>query len=375
MAGIAAFHGVDDTLKLLAKEAVDGISPKPDVTVGPLSSASTDLRVNWFLYQIDPHPQYRNMEPPRVGSRTSRGRPPLALQLHYLLTAFPGGTPSDGDQEQFSHTSLAAVMQALHSNAIIGNDDPALSPQARPLVEPLRITQETLDLEALSKIWSAAAQPMRLSVGYEVALVTVDSLERHTPGPPVRTRRVVAVPSVGPTLVATSPARVSAGVDIRVEVDGLLPSATYSLAREPADPGTGGDWRMTVMGSDGPRAVVLRLPTDALAPGARRLDVTIVEDGLTIGRDSMGLTVVPTVVDVPSPVVAGGSVELQTAHAARDVEVFLRGTPLPSNLVVFVSPTTVRITIPADASSGPAPLSLRANRVAGPTYAGLEVGP
>ena len=44
-------------------------------------SESDELRLNWFLYRIGPNLAYRNMEPPRTGWRTARGRPPLALQL------------------------------------------------------------------------------------------------------------------------------------------------------------------------------------------------------------------------------------------------------------------------------------------------------
>ena len=67
-------------------------------------------------------------------------------------------------------------MRALHENAIVGDGGPVPSRRLRtPLVEPLRITLETLDLEAITKLWTAASQPMRLSVGYEVSLVVVDA--------------------------------------------------------------------------------------------------------------------------------------------------------------------------------------------------------
>jgi hypothetical protein len=364
MGTVNAIHGVDDTLKNLAKNAVKSLSSVPTVTVGPLDSDADGLRINWFLYRIDPSPAYRNMEPPRNGWKTARGKPPLALQLHYLLTAFPGGGATDGDEEQFSHAAIASVMNALHANAIIGMGDPALSAQAKPLVEPLRITLEALDLEALSKIWTAASEKMRLSVGYEVSLVTVDPSQAHEAGPPVRTRRVAVVPSMGPRFVSVSPARASAGMDLVVEADGLTAAAQFTLAREDADPAGAGDWPMSFVKADGPRRVVLQLPQGDLAPGARRLDVVVVENGLRVGGDSIGITVVPKVLGPTQTVAPGDSVDLVTAHAAPDVEVFLNGRKLAG--ATYVSPTKVTVTIPMDTPAGPVELSLRAGKVAGP---------
>lgn len=375
MAGITAIHGVDDTLKTIAKAAVTSLDKVPTVTVGPLKGADT-LSVNWFLYRISPNPAYRNMEPPRTGWRTARGKPPLALQLHYLLTAFPGGGTTDGDHEQFSHGALAAVMNALHENAIVGEQDPALSEQAKPLVEPLRITLEPLDLEALSKLWTAAGEPLRLSVGYEVSLVTVDPEETYAAGPPVLAPRAI-VASMGPRLLSVSPGRTTAADELSVEVENATVAAAYTLAPvdgDPPLPAGASAWTLAVLRSDGPTTVVLRLPGADLAPGARRLDVTETEGAIATGRDSIGLTIVPAITGPAGTVAPGDTVTLATEHAAADVEVFLGGRPLPAASVAFVSAQSVRIVVPADATVGPALLSLRAAKVAGPVFSGLEIG-
>jgi hypothetical protein len=315
------------------------------------------------------------MEPPQSGWRTARGQPPLALQLHYLLTAFPSGSGgTDGDQEQFSHGALAAVMQALAANPVLGESDPALSAQAKPLVEPLRITMDALDLEALSKLWTAASQPMRLSVGYQVSLVTIDALARHAAGPPVRERRVAVAPTLGPRLVDVTPQRASAGIQVALTGEGLLSSTAYRLAREADDPAATGDWPLTVVSSTGD-TVTLAIPRADLAPGLRRLDVVVTENGLQVGRDSIVLTLVPTITGT-TPVAtaaAGATVHLAVEHAARDLEVVLRGKVLPAANVTFVSATQVDVKIPAGAAAGPAPLALRANKTAGPTHEGLAV--
>ena len=370
MAGVTAIQGVDDTLKKLTTDAVATLAEKPDVTVGPLDRDSDALRLNWFLYRITPNPAYRNMEPPRNGWRSARGFPPLALQLQYLLTAFPSSASNAGDQEQFAHAALAAAMQALHANAIVNEADPALSPLAKPLVEPLRITLDALDLESISKLWTATTQPLRLSVGYEVSLVVVDALEQHVAGPPVRVRRVAVAPTLGPRIGSVEPPRASFGDELLVAAEGLTAGAVWTLARQDGDPaGPPDGWPMTLLPTPPPPpgTVRLELPRADLAPGTRRLDLTASDAGLLVGRDSIGLTVVPLVTGPGTPFAKNTPVDLQTAHAAPDVEVFLAGRKLPANAVVFVSPTKVTITIPPATPAGPTEIALRAGKLAGPT--------
>jgi hypothetical protein len=369
MAGLSAIQGVDDTLKKLTSDAVAALSPKPGVTVGPLDREAEDLRLNWFLYRVSPNTAYRNMEPPRSGWTTARGRPPLALRLQYLLTAFPASGADGGDQEQFAHAALAAAMQALHGNGIVGEGDAALSPLAQPLVEPLRITLDALDLDALSKLWTATTQPLRLSVGYEVSLVIVDAADAHAAGPPVRTRRVAVAPTMGPRLRSVEPPRASFGDELLVAVEGLTAGAAFTLAAEAGDPPAPAEgWAMTAVAAPPapPGTVRLALPRADLAPGARRLDVTATEAGLPLGRDSIAITVVPVVTGPAGPLAKGTPVSLDTAHSAADVEVFLDGRPLPAASVTPVSAVQVTVTLSSTTPAGPAEMALRAGRVAGP---------
>jgi len=377
MAGVSAIQGVDDTLKALVDGAVGGLNPKPLVTVGPLDRDHDGLRLNWFLYRIAPNAAFRNMEPPLTGWRTARGNPPLALTLQYLLSAFPAAPTDAGDQDQFAHVALAAAMQALHANAIVGEGHPALAPSAEPLVEPLRISLEALDLEALSKLWTATTDPLRLSVGYEVGLVIVESLDAHVAGPPVRVRRLAVVPSMGPHITAVDPPRASFGDELLVAVEGLTAGATFSLARDRRDPaGPAAGWPMIELppGDAPPGHVRLGLPRDDLAPGARRLDVQAVEGGLPFGSDSIGLTVVPVVTGPAGPLAKGAPVALQTAHAADDVEVFLDGARLDVATAPAPTATAVTVTIPPATPAGPASIALRAGKAAGPATA-VEVAP
>jgi hypothetical protein len=366
MTAASAIQVVDDTLRRLADAGLDDVpmNPKPDVTVGPLDRQADGTRLNWFLYAIEPNPSFRNMEPPRTGSHTARGAPPLALVLRYLLTAY-GETPTlTGDQDQISHVALAAAMRKLHEHSIIAAASPFL-PGPAPLVEPIRIALETLDLDALSKLWTAASQPMRLSVGYVVSLTVIEQQQAFQPGPPVRERRVFVVPGAGPRWRSVEPARIGADLPTVAEVDGTTSGTVFRLPATDDDPaGAPADgWPMAVISRDAAGAV-LRLPRHDLAPGIRRLDASTSVDGLGAGTDSIALTVVPTVLSTGSPVTAGAPLTLTTAHCAPDTEVFLDATRITPTAV---TPTSVQFTMPAT-SSGPRLLSLRSHRVAGPTF-------
>lgn len=367
MSTVTAIQGVDEILYALSTAAVAGLNPKPDITVGPLDVEEAVLRLNWFLYRVSPDPTYRNMEPPNKGWRTARGNPPLALRLSYLLSAFPAAKTAGGDQEQFAHVGLAAVMQAVYENPVVGDGSPILTPALAtfvdPLVEPIRIVLDDLDLEAVTKIWTAASKPIRLSVGYGVSVVMIDPETKYQAGPPVKTRRIGLAPSLGPRLGAVTPSRAAFGDEIDVEVTGLTNGSVFTLVHEPADP-PGPDWAMTVVPGAPPDHVTLGLPDPGIAPGLRELRVVATENGLPFGHDAAALTVVPVLTGAPTPVPKNVPVSLHTAHAAPDVEVFVLGKRVQD--VTFVSPTQVDVVLPPTTPSGPADVVLRAGKVAGP---------
>ena len=90
------------------------------------------------------------------------------------------------------------------------------------------------------------------------------------------------------------------------------------------------------------------------------------EDGLLVGGDSIGVTIVPAITAPGGPIARNAVASLATAHAAADVEIFVGGTPLAPGRVTFVSPTQVDVNIPNTVAAGATDLALRANKVAGP---------
>ena len=67
---------------------------EPDVTITALS----DRRVNLYLFKVSENGHLKNQEIPGHGHPAQYGRPPLSLNLHYLLTTHVGAeTTEDAD--------------------------------------------------------------------------------------------------------------------------------------------------------------------------------------------------------------------------------------------------------------------------------------
>ncbi|MFD0346199.1 DUF4255 domain-containing protein [Kitasatospora aburaviensis] len=129
-------------------------------------------QLNLFLYDVAPNAAWRNLEPP---ARSGGGglHPPLALDLHYLLTAY-----ADHQDETTAHRLLGQAMQVLHDGAVLtraklggvlGDAGVHLQP------ERVRLTPVHLGLDEQSKLWSGFQTPYRLSVAYRASVVLIDT--------------------------------------------------------------------------------------------------------------------------------------------------------------------------------------------------------
>src|SRR4029078_11578879 len=70
-------------------------------------------RLNWFLYQVTPNPGWRNDGMPSFAAQGGRlSNPPLALDLHYLLTAY-------GHVDLNAEILLGYAMDLLHDTPVL----------------------------------------------------------------------------------------------------------------------------------------------------------------------------------------------------------------------------------------------------------------
>lgn len=139
-------------------------------------------QLNLFLYQVTPNTGWRNHALPSrdsVGARITH--PPLALNLHYLMTAY-------GSEDLNAEVLLGLAMQFLHETPMLSRERlrTVLGPPTPPFgdfsamsladqVEWLKITPVYLSSEELSKLWAAMQARFRPSMAYQVSVVLIES--------------------------------------------------------------------------------------------------------------------------------------------------------------------------------------------------------
>jgi hypothetical protein len=226
MADFQAIGSVSATLQTLLQDRMDfpadllpaGQPVTVTVDAPPLyeaeqGAAPAELpQVNLFLYRVAENSFLKNQEIPGRGS-SAYGAPPLSLELFYLLTAY-GRTaerPDIGDSKlaQYLLGSAMRVFHdfpvvtdslARHASPVIG--DPILDARLAGEFEQLRLCLYPLSLEDLTKVWTALAQPYRLSAAYVVSATQIESRRpRRFPRP------VGEPPAAGPRIAAVTLAR------------------------------------------------------------------------------------------------------------------------------------------------------------------------
>ena len=173
----------------------------PDRVVPVNGTESTQL--NLFLHQVTFNTGWRNHAlPSRDGSGQQRlSNPPLALDLHYLLSAYSA-------EELGSEILLGYAIQLLHEVPVLDRKaittaltpspsvDTNLPPALRALaecgladqVEQIKLVPDPLSSEEMSKLWTAVQSHYRPSAAYVATVVLIESSKPTRPTLPVLTR-------------------------------------------------------------------------------------------------------------------------------------------------------------------------------------------
>jgi hypothetical protein len=180
------------------KVTVTSLPPDAIAIDGP--NAQTQL--NLFLYEVTPNLGWRNEGLPSRGGRGERlSNPPLALDLHYLLTAY-------GAEELHAEILLGYAMSVLHEHPVLdrqsvrdaltgGTLDTAILPAAfqaltasdlADQVELVKLTPEAMGSEEMSRLWAALQAHYRPTACYQASVVLIDSRQPVRAALPVLTR-------------------------------------------------------------------------------------------------------------------------------------------------------------------------------------------
>jgi hypothetical protein len=188
----------------------------PDRVQESFVALAAENQVNLFLHQVTYNQAWRNAGLPSLDAdgKTRLTSPPLALDLHYLLTAY-------GSEDWQAEGLLGYALTMLHENPVLTRNDIAhalsnltgtnsmiASLKASTLadqVEMIKITPETLGKEELAWLWTALKADYRPTFSFQVSVVLIEPQRPASLALPVIRRRVSAQPIQPAQLLSVQP--------------------------------------------------------------------------------------------------------------------------------------------------------------------------
>jgi hypothetical protein len=199
---------INQNISAMVGTAINVTSLPPGQMEPQQGNVTTQLNI--FMYRVSYNTGWSNIGYP---SRDVRGgpisNPPLALNLHYLLTAF-------GEEELHAEILLGYGMQLLHENPVLDRNlirnslsiANAADPNGRlpgnlhalataglaEQIEQIKITPDPLNTEEMSKLWTAFQTKYRPCTAYMATVVLIESDKPVSSPLPVMRHHVYAVP-------------------------------------------------------------------------------------------------------------------------------------------------------------------------------------
>lgn len=198
---------------LIDHDVTGSLGGNVNVTALPpdrIDASSATSQLNLFLYQVTPNAGWRNEGLPTRDSNGNRvSNPPLALDLHYLMTAY-------GADELHSEILLGYGMQLFHETPILTRDairrslappsnvpaPGALPPALQALFaselaeqpEMIKVVPQALSTEEVSRLWAAFGTKYRPTAAYMASVVLIQSRQSTRAALPVRQRNIYVIP-------------------------------------------------------------------------------------------------------------------------------------------------------------------------------------
>lgn len=304
-----------------------------------VNGTAAKSQLNLFLYQVTPNPGWRNEGLPARGAEGERrSNPPLALDLHYLVSAY-------GTADFHAEMLLGFAMQTLYETPVLTREALRTALKSEPSVdsglpgflgtlgksglaeqvEQIRITPASLSTDEMSKLWSACQASYRPSAVYQVSTVLIESSRPVREAFPVRERRLKVTAQQPPVIESVTPKVVTAGGSLAITGRNLAAEhLEVVIGGVPAAPGT--------VSATGGRVTVSALPM-GLAAGVQTVRVA---HGILFGtaadphrgRESnlAAFVLAPRITASPKSVARGGALTLTVdppVHAGQRVRVLL----------------------------------------------------
>jgi len=226
-------------------DAVSVTSVAPDVVQASFTSPTEfENQVNLFLHQVTENAAWRNACQPWLAAdgATQLKNPPLALDLHYLLTAY-------GTNDWQAEALLGYALLMLHENPVMTRQDIrnaflnipgnyASNLLSTPLgtsgladqIEMIKIIPSSMSREEMAWVWTALKADYRPTYAFQVSVVLLQQPANVSLAFPVLHRRLKAQVTVPAQLtsIAFDHGQLSAAPGSQVTVTGqFLTGASF----------------------------------------------------------------------------------------------------------------------------------------------------
>ncbi len=234
MSDYLAVGGVSAVLRWILANALTGGGPSSIIGVSsPVTALSPDLvptgadeqpQINLFMYYTSLNANFRNNALPSQDSQGRRvSNPPLALDLHYLVSAY-------GKNEFDPEILLAWAMQVFYETPILSReliqnsitgiiDAGHMSAELQLIVttnlasqiESIRIAPESLSNEEINKLWMAFNAHYRPTTSYQVSVILIEETKSFKSNLPVQSRNLLTLPWQSPIIDNITPQPIGSG--------------------------------------------------------------------------------------------------------------------------------------------------------------------
>jgi hypothetical protein len=368
MSTTAALAATTQLLRSVLLDATSGLWARlgstPVVSAAPpdrIVSEDSD-QLNVFLYRTSVNPALRNENlPVRSANGSRRAQPPLALDLHYLVSAHC-------KVDLHAELLMGAAMLALDGMAVLtpaaitayfAQSTPAgLTPDVWTLLsealldqqpEQITVSFENMSIDDISKLWSVLGEKYRPSAAYLVTVALLQPTGQISIAPPVTQPVGLRVqPLLAPQLSSIDPQSVAWGALTPLRLTGV------NLLGNGTEVAFGSDAVAVPAGTSTSTAVEVALPAGARAGlqpvRVRHLAVISGSGQPTVSDQSnpLALFVAPTLgavtpaagqltVQLSPDVQPGQSVTLQLYSGANRFAVTAPGRSVAAAAVTFAT--------------------------------------
>jgi hypothetical protein len=327
------YNGPDWSSSQLGAVAVTAVAP--DIVQSNLGNGvDVGLQVNLFLHQVTFNAAWRNMGLPSLAADgiTQLKNPPLALDLHYLLTVY-------ASEDCEAEALLGYALQYFHENPVLrraqigsalanltspsfGFDIPTnLVPPTTSLfklvtssgiadqIEMLKITPDTLGREEMAWLWTALKADYRPTFPFQVSVLLIQPQIPAVSALPVLQRSITVQSGLIGTLTHIRPpnSQPAASLGDTVTITGTNLGSAQSVTLSNARFGVALPLPPLANGTDNSFQFSLPPTATNLPAGVYLVSAQLQAGTTNVSTNSLPLAIAPQITNVPLPALKAGS--------------------------------------------------------------------